>query len=82
MNYQLTPKYDSRASFYGKANVEVDDDEIRLISYTTHVATIKDGKATIKGTYSTTTLRHIKDFLKQHGFKADTKAQIEADYEL
>ena len=32
------------------------------------------------GLYSVTTLRHIKEFLKQNGFKAETKAQIAKDY--
>lgn len=30
--------------------------------------------------YSAITLRLVKEFLKQEGFKADTKAQIEKDY--
>src|SRR5205809_32877 len=92
MTYELTPKFDSRASFYGKAKVTeentIEDNVIahKLYSYDTHVATIlKDtvddtGTATIYGTYSATTLRHIKEFLKQHNFKADTKAQMVADY--
>jgi hypothetical protein len=80
MNYDLDTRYDSRASFYGKARVEQNEDEYRLISYTTLVATIKGGKATVHGTYSPTTLRHIKEFLKQHHFKAESLAQIEKDY--
>ena len=36
--------------------------------------------AEVYGTYSATTLRHIKEFLKQNGFKADSKSQIEKDY--
>ena len=41
---------------------------------------IKDKKATVNGTYSQTTLRHIKEFLKQEGFKAETQRQILNDY--
>lgn len=53
----------------------------RLYSYDTHVASIKNGvTAEVYGTYSSTTLRHIKEFLKQNGFKADSKQQIETDY--
>ena len=38
------------------------------------------GKAYVVDTYSQTTLRHIKEFLKQNGFKADSKKQIMEDY--
>ena len=30
--------------------------------------------------YSATTLRHVKEFLKQNNFKAENKKQIEQDY--
>jgi hypothetical protein len=36
--------------------------------------------AEVYGTYSSTTLRHIKEFLKQNGFKAESSKQIMADY--
>jgi hypothetical protein len=79
--YLLDCRYDSRASFYGKARVEVDDQGIkRLISYTTHVASIIGGRAVVFDTYSATTLRHIKEFLRQNGFKADNAKQIMKDY--
>lgn len=75
--YELYPRYDSRASFYGKAKeIEYDDGRVELKSYSTIVAVIKDGKAMVNGWYSATTGRHIKEFLKQHGFKAENKAQI------
>jgi hypothetical protein len=79
--YDLSTKYDSRASFYNKARVEIDDDgTMRLWSYNTHVASIKGGKPMVFGTYSQTTLRHIKEFLLQNGFKADNSKQILAEY--
>lgn len=84
--YDLSTQYDSHTSFYGKARVEVEGERKRLISYTTWVAFIdRDANtneltATVFGTYSNTTLRHIKEFLKQHGFKADDSKQIMADY--
>jgi hypothetical protein len=79
--YDLSTQYDSRASFYSKARVEVADDGTRrLWSYNTHVASIKGGKPMVFGTYSQTTLRHIKEFLKQGGFRADNSKQILADY--
>ncbi len=79
--YELECRYDSRQSFYGKARVNVyDDGTKRLYSYNTHVASIKGGKPMVFDDYSATTLRHIKEFLQQHGFKAETKKQILADY--
>ena len=80
--YDLSPRYDSRQSFYGKARVDTGDagDKNKLYSYNTLVAEIKDGKPVVYGTYSATTLRHIKDWLKQNGFKAETAKQIMKDY--
>lgn len=79
--YDLATHYDARASFYGKARVEVHEDGTkRLWSYNTHVASIKDGKPMVFGTYSQTTTRHIKEFLKQEGFKVESTKQIIAEY--
>lgn len=76
----LKPKYDSRASFYNKA--EIDDD--KLYSYGKLVAEIIDGKPVLYPSwdYSQTTIRHVREFLRQHGFFADSKAQIAEDYEV
>jgi hypothetical protein len=43
---------------------------------------IVDGKPVLypSWNYSQTTMRHVKEFLRQHGFTADSKAQIERDY--
>lgn len=78
----LSCDYDSRNSFYGKAIVITKGNKLILRSYSTEVAEIDEDKRTVKifGTYSQTTLRHIKEFLKQNGFKADNKKQIEEDY--
>jgi hypothetical protein len=85
---ELAPRYDARASFYGKAHV-IDNPEPAkneeytklLRSYETVVCAITaSGKAKVFGLYSTTTTRHIKEFLKQNGFKADTSKQIMKDY--
>ncbi len=78
--YELSTQHDSRKSFYGKAIVIEESNKKRLKSYDTIVAEISDGKAKVFGTYSPTTLRHIKEFLYQNGFDADTKKQIEKDY--
>lgn len=83
---------DSKKSFYGKAKVIeiVNKSEqtgiIKLISYSTNVASVnidmKTGVRTAKvyGTYSATTLRHIKDFLWQNGFDIGNKKFIEETY--
>ena len=85
--YELKPKYDVRQSFYQKAEVTIhkntkNETIISLYSYNTLVSYIIEerNKAIVLNTYSNTTLRHIKEFLLQHGFKAETKAQIEQDY--
>ena len=78
--YELPVRYNSRKSFYGLAHVRGEDGKTILKSYGTDVAYIKDSKAFVKGTYSQTTLRHIKEFLKQNGFKAETSSQILKDY--
>lgn len=84
--YDLPARFDARKTFYGKAVVIHEaDGQIKLQSYSTIVACIKGypsptATAEVYGWYSNTTGRHIKEFLKQHGFKAKNKAQILKDY--
>lgn len=80
MTTKLNSINDSRKSFYGKAEVITEGNTIKLKSYNTIVAKIENNRPSVFGTYSATTLRHIKEFLKQYGFKADTKDQIVKDY--
>jgi len=80
MAYELPVRYGSQKSFYKKAKVEVSDGKQSLYSYGTRVAEIENGKAKVYGTYSATTLRHIKEFLLQNGYKAETSKQIMKDY--
>lgn len=80
METELTAQHDSRNSFYGKARVRYENNRIELVSYQTMVAYIEGAVAVVLGTHSTTTLRHIKEFLLQNGFVAENKAQIVADY--
>lgn len=88
MTEYLEARFDSRQSFYNKATVTEDKNGKYLTSYNTVVARITDKNngykiapyAEVYGTHSQTTLRHIKEFLKQNGFKAESKAQIEKDY--
>ena len=77
---RLEPIYDGAKSFYNKANYFVSHDSNtntitkELYSYTTLVAKIENGRAFVKGSYSRTTTRHIKEFLLQNGFNfKDTK---------
>lgn len=80
---ELCPYYDSAKSFYGKAKVIViGGTDVWLMSYDMIVAYYRRGAriAQVFDTHSATTLRHIKEFLKQGGFKAESKKQIEKDY--
>lgn len=86
--YYLEPQYDHSKSFYKKAKVYRDDKgHLLLMSYSTIVAEITDGIATedgrstvkVNGWYSSTTSRHINDFLYQHGFKTMSKKEMESD---
>lgn len=71
---------DSHKSFYGKARVFTEGNKKTLVSYNTEVAYIENGKAHVNGLYSATTTRHIKAFLLENGFKAESSKQIMADY--
>lgn len=76
---ELSPSYDSRKSFYGKAHVVTDDDGTEILySYDTPVVEIKNGEVKLLAQWdsSQTTLRHVKEFLQQNGFKVGSKAQI------
>ena len=80
--YELNPMFDSRKSFYRKAFVEIDPKtgDLTLKSYGTKVAVIKAGKLEVFGTYSVTTLRHIKEFMRQNGYPPLSKKEIEETY--
>ena len=86
--YDLGAEHDSRKSFYGKAKVDVRPDGTQILySYGTPVCKItKDGDVTLlkKGylgwASSQTTLRHVKEFLKQNGKEVGTKAQLAKMY--
>ena len=72
--YELTPIYDTRKSFYGKAHVIENFNKLTLISYSTEVAQVIDGVLQDmngqpidlkKPGWSQTTNRHIREFAKQ-----------------
>lgn len=81
--YELQPQFDSRKSFYGKANVYKKGNKLVLISYATEVAEINPNadenqpKIKINGWYSYTTARHINEFLRQYGFNSLSKKDME-----
>ena len=87
-SYDLAPAFYPCESFHGRARVTVNPaDTVELRSYGTLVATIDirdpyDKRVTLEEAwdYSATTLRHVKEFLRQQGFTASNKAQIRRDY--
>lgn len=70
--FEMPAKYDSRKSFYGKAEVlETEDGGAILYSYGHKVAAALRGAVTIfsgvRMAGSQTTTRHIVEFVKQYG---------------
>ena len=64
--FELSPRYDTRKSFYGKAHViDHEDGTIELQSYDTIVSRCVNGKVEELGKWSATTTRHQKEFRKQ-----------------
>ena len=67
--FELTPRYDSRKSFYGKARViDHENGVMELQSYNTIVSRVNNGKVEHLGKWSQTTSRHQKEFERQFGF--------------
>jgi len=77
---ELKSIYDNSKSFYKKAYVLESENKKELKSFSTIVCIIENNKPIVKNTYSHTSLRHIKEFLKQNGFTAENKNQILKDY--
>lgn len=64
--FELSPRYDARKSFYGKARViDHENGTIELQSYDTIVSRCVNGKVEELGKWSATTTRHQKEFRKQ-----------------
>lgn len=64
--YELSPRYDARKSFYGKAKViDYENGTQELQSYGTIVSRCDNGKVTHFGKWSQTTSRHQKEFERQ-----------------
>ncbi len=77
---ELTPIFSDQKSFHGKAQIEKTATGKKLYSYNFFVAEVNGKKASVYNLQSDSTLRHVKEFLKQEGLKADNKKQIVADY--
>lgn len=75
--YELLPVYDKRKSFNHKATVEEERGIKKLYSYNTLVCTLSNNDIILNDAvdqsllFSNTTLRHIKEFLKQFYFNSD-----------
>ena len=69
--YELTARFDSRKSFYGKAHIIETSQTITLQSYDTRILQYNKRTKKIKflcrdaWAFSATTNRHINEFLKQ-----------------
>ena len=74
----LEPKFDSAKSFYNKAMT--DESNNKLYSYGTLVAEVVDNKPVIHNAQSATTVRHIKEFLRQKGFEDEVIVQAIKDF--
>lgn len=67
--FELSARYDSRKSFYGKAQViDYGNGYMELKSYDTIVSFVDNGKVTHKGAYSVTTSRHQREFERQFSY--------------
>lgn len=82
---ELYPRYDSRASFYGKAKVIESNDGtvLSLVSYNTTVATYDRATNTLDvfGYYSPTTARHIREFARQLDIELPSGRDIKGRYQ-
>lgn len=77
--YDLTPHFINQKSFYRKAKVWRIGNTVKLYSYETNVCDIEsDGVIHLRGLYSQTTTRHIKDFLKQNEYRFASNPRYEA----
>lgn len=66
-------------SFYNKAKLINSNGIIKLVSYSTTVATFDTihNKMYVYGYYSQTTAKHINSFLQLYGFKRCSKKELE-----
>jgi len=80
---ELKPVYANVKSFYGKAFILRDETTVKLLSYDTIIVSIDLESRDVwvdEKYYSATTLRHLKEFLKQMGSHVESWKQIKQDY--
>lgn len=84
--YELKPIYTNQKSFYGKALVKDTKGEgLVLYSYNTKVAQKKNQVLKVthnKNHLTSTTLKHIKEFMQQLGYSKMTKNEILNEFEV
>ena len=83
--YNLIPKFENVKSYYDKTQVEFENNIKRLFSYNVLVCEINVEENTFylykDFNFSQTTLRHVKEFLKQHNSFWDyNKSRLEYIY--
>lgn len=67
--YELTARFDTRKSFYGKAHViDHENGVVELQSYNTIVSRCVNGVVEHLGRWSQTTSRHQREFEKQFAY--------------
>lgn len=67
--FELNAQYDSRKSFYGKAQViDYGNGYMELKSYNTIVSRVNNGKVEHLGKWSATTSRHQREFERQFSY--------------
>lgn len=67
--FELSAVYDSRKSFYGKAQViNYGNGYMELKSYNTIVSRVNNGEVEHLGKWSVTTSRHQREFEKQFAY--------------
>lgn len=67
--FELSARYDSRKSFYGKAKViDYGNGTLELQSYGTIVSRCANGKVEHFGKWTQTTSRHQKEFERQFSY--------------
>lgn len=79
IKFELNPM-GIQKSFYKKAHIIWCDGVEYLQSYNTIVARLEKTEIEIFGTYSNTTLKHIKAWLLYHGFPKMSKTEIERNF--
>lgn len=79
--YELSSQYGGRNSYYGKAQVEVNNGEQTLYSYGTPIMKIKDnGEMEMLCDHwalTNTTIRHIREFMQQNGLSPVPKKELD-----